>query len=353
MGHIYIVRDMGNCLSYRLKIVHEQDPEHDLNEDTNLPKNVTRFSYKSLQNATNNFRTKIKDNGFSSFYKGTLEDGSEVMVKVFETVNNNIDFNSLVKIMSGVKHKNVVELIGFCLEGNHKMLVHDFVGDYSWLELLFPASGVRTLVLPWHRRVSICHGIARAIEYLHYGISPRVVLCDVKPRNVLMDSSFNPKIVDFEVACLLEDDESHDSGNIRGTVGYIDPEFFRTGRCSEKVDVYAFGITMLEIISGRRNLKFVQDSVRISLVDEAWELRESGRIPDIVDSTLSEFSEDEVIRFVTAALSCVQLPSELRPSISDLRLMLSDGYDFSNTVLIRPPRDYWQRSSPDELSSIK
>ncbi|KMT15488.1 hypothetical protein BVRB_3g058420 isoform B [Beta vulgaris subsp. vulgaris] len=341
---------MGNCLSYRLKIVHEQDPEHDLNEDTNLPKNVTRFSYKSLQNATNNFRTKIKDNGFSSFYKGTLEDGSEVMVKVFETVNNNIDFNSLVKIMSGVKHKNVVELIGFCLEGNQKMLVHDFVGDYSWLELLFPASGVRTLVLPWHRRVSICHGIARAIEYLHYGISPRVVLCDVKPRNVLMDSSFNPKIVDFEVACLLEDDESHDSGNIRGTVGYIDPEFFRTGRCSEKVDVYAFGITMLEIISGRRNLKFVQDSVGISLVDEAWELRESGRIPDIVDSTLSEFSEDEVIRFVTAALSCVQLPSELRPSISELRLMLSDDYDFSNTVLIRPPRDYWQRSSPDELS---
>lgn len=317
---------MGGCLSYRLKLIRDLNP----NEDTLLG-NVTSFSYKSLKKATNNFSNRLRSNGFPSSYKGTLTDGLQVIVNVYRTDYSVIDLASIIKIMSGVRHQNVVELIGYCIEGNHKMLVHEFVGDCSLDQLLFPdsSSGVGDRsVLDWPMRVSICFKIVRVLEYLHCGISPRVVLRDFKPGNVLMDSSFNPKIVGFECSSLLEDSELDRSSRICGTIGYLDIEYCITGRYSEKTDVFSFGITLLEIISGKKNLRFI-------LVNWAWDLQASGRIPEIVDPTLSQVSEDEVIRFVKVALSCVQY-SELRPSMSEVRVMLSDGYDFSNMVLTRP-----------------
>lgn len=345
---------MGGCLSYRVKLVRDRLP----NEDS-LLQNVTTFSVRSLKKATNNFSTNrlIRQNRYSKSYKGILKDGSVVIVKDFSFLLERVlDFTSMIKLMSGVRHQNVVELIGYCIEDDQRMVVHEFVGDYTLDQLLLSDSRVGDVVLDWPSRVSICHGIARALDYLHNGVSPRVVVRDVKPRNILMDCSFNPKIMDFDISCLLEDGESHHSGNVVGTIGYMDHEYAMTGRYSEKTDVYAFGITLLEIISGRRYLlPSGQDHKWSDLGKWAWELRLSDRIPEIADPTLSEFSEDEVTRFVNVALSCVQCPSGLRPSMSEVRLMLSDGYDFSKMVITRPElpttsTNLSLRSSFDELS---
>ncbi|KAL2920857.1 hypothetical protein RDABS01_012348 [Bienertia sinuspersici] len=282
-----------------------------------------------MRKATNNFSPslEIRNNGSSRCYKGILDDGSEVVVMVYS--DRSIDFTSMIRIMSDLRHKNVVELIGYCIEDDHRILVHEFVGGYNLYELLKSED----VVLDWCSRVSICHGIAYGLEYLHNAISPCVVHGDVNPRKILMDCSLNPKIAYFGD----QSDYSCSEVTVCCTLGYMDPELCLTGRYSEKTDVYAFGITLLVIVNGAQNPVFLRGNGRTNLVDWAWELRESGRIAEIIDKRLlSEFSEDQLTRLVNVALSCVQLPSDRRPSMSDVRRMLSDSYDYSHMVVTTP-----------------
>lgn len=332
---------MGGVLSYRLKLVRDQTP----NKST-LHGNITCFSYKSLERATNNFRDRVRDGEFSSSsYKGKLEDGSNVIVKVYTNMYIRVfsmygGLTSKLKIMSEVRHQNLVQLIGYCIEDDHSMLVHDFVGDYSLDELLFSNSIVK---LDWRKRVFICRRIARGLEYLHFGANPPVVHRDVKPSSIFVDSSFNPKIADFELSCYLQDNDGRQPILGPRSRGYYDPEYLETNHYSEKTDVYAFGITLLEIISGKKIFHNGRD-----LKKWAWKLRESGKIPEIVDPNLAEFSEEEVIRFTNVALACVQSPLDLRPTMSEVRLMLSDNYEISSISLARP-RSHIQQSFSDKM----
>ncbi|XP_057527653.1 cold-responsive protein kinase 1-like [Amaranthus tricolor] len=330
---------MGGVLSSRVKLVRDQTP----NKPT-FPGNITCFSYKSLEKATNNFRNRVREDGFSSSYKGNLDDGSNVIVKVYRTRYEYAEFTSMIKIMFEVRHQNLVQIIGYCVEDDHRMLVHDFIGDYSLFDLLFSNSIVEDIELDWRRRVLICRRIARGLEYLHFGANPPVVHRDVKPSSIFVDSSFNPKIADFEISSYLQDED--EDGRVAGTICYIDAEYLTTGRYSEKTDVYSFGITLLEIISGKKT------SFGLILQEWAWELRESGRIPEIVDPNLAQFSEEEVIRFTNVALSCVQFDSDLRPSMSEVRLMLSDNYHTSSISLARPRSLPEQWNSENELTDV-
>lgn len=321
------------CWGYRFKVVRNQAQTEDTFH------NVRLFSFKSIQKATNNFNTKLGSGGFSSDYKGTLENGTLVVVNVLRHGQGDVTLESIINIMSRIKHRNVVEFIGCCVEGDHRIIVYEFAGDQRLDQLLFD-SNTKDVELSWPRRASICLGVARGLEYLHIGVSRRVVHRDVKPSNVLIDEHYNPKIVDFEIAHLFEDDASHHSGTICGTLHYMDPEYFTTGRFTEKVDVYGFGMLLLEVITGRKAMEFWREDRDITLVNWVWEHRESDRVLEVIDPRLTEFSEDEVMRFIDVALFCVQVSSHLRPSMSEVLLMLSGGYDFNKKALRKPEPEF-------------
>ncbi|KMT15479.1 hypothetical protein BVRB_3g058340 [Beta vulgaris subsp. vulgaris] len=335
--------DVRSCWGYKLKLVRSEQET----KDTHL-NNVRLFSLKELKKATNNFGANavLGRGGFSSYYKGTLENGTVVAVVVptvgnadQKCVSNSPD---LVDMLSRIRHRNVVEFIGCCLDGSRRIMVYEFAGDNNLDQLLFLGnSEAKRSELNWSRRASICIGIARGLEYLHEGITHRVVHRDIKPSNVVLDSNFNPKIVDFGIAQLSDHDVSHHSCSIAGTLGYLDPEYILTARLTEKADVYSFGIILLEVISGRKVREFQNKGSEATLVSWVWELRETDRVLEIVDPTLYDFPEDDVKRFIDVALSCVQSSSKLRPSMSEALLMLLGPYDFSKKVLKNPEHSIW------------
>lgn len=303
-----------------------QDMKHAIGNYTRL------FSFNELQKATNNFSTKLGMGDFSSCYMGTLENGTIVAVKVFKFRNADykldVEFKVLIKIMSQIRHPNVVEFIGCCVEDDHKIIVYEFMEGGSLAALLDD----KMSELSWPMRASICLGIARGLESIHGHVLHR----DFRPSNVLLDHSYNPKIVDFGMGHIFADYASDDNGNIPMNIGYIDPEYMICGgRSTKKTDVYAFGVLILEVISGRRIAQVsrvdmnsgreVALSLRDgkSLVNWAQQHGENGSFMEIIDPTLSEFPEDEAKRFIDAALSCVHSSLNVRPEMSEVSLMLS------------------------------
>ncbi|KAJ8445243.1 hypothetical protein Cgig2_024449 [Carnegiea gigantea] len=296
--------------------------------------NVKLFSYRSLLKATDHFATRMGQGGFGPSFKGTLKDGTIVFIKRLY-IAGPLDEKFLlprVKMMSRIRHPNVVEFVGCCVEDNEWILVNEFIGVHNLQELLFDHHLPQT----WAMRAHICLGVALGLEYLHNGISRRVVHGDIKPRNIVLDENYNPKIVGCEAAHVLDDNALHYSGPISGTVGYMDPEFLFTGKCTQKADVYGFGILLLEVISGTKVMRFLGDS-GITLLDWVREQQQHNRpLHEIVDPRLTEFPEDEVMRFIDVALLCIQVSSQLRPSMSEVLPMLSGDCDFTERVQSRP-----------------
>ncbi|KAL2920859.1 putative receptor protein kinase ZmPK1 [Bienertia sinuspersici] len=316
---------MKSCWNYGPKLDHNHQKEYEQNlqlekEMENNLRNYTRvFSYKELQIATNNFSSKLGMSDFSSCYKGTLEDETKVAVKVFMVKNADhklyLEFLALIKIMSEIQHQNVVTLIGCCIDNDHIIIVYEFMEGGSLAALI--DDKIRDL--SWAKRASICLGIAQGLEYLHNHALHR----DLRPSNVLLDSSFNPKIVDFGITNLFAEYTEYSmyssDGNymIPKNVSYMAPEYMMYGRWTKKRDVYGFGVVLLEVISGKRFVKCLEDGKK-------WvrQIGEYGSIKEVIDTTLSEYPEDEVKRIIDVAFSCIQFSSDLRPSMSEVCLTL-------------------------------
>ncbi|KAH8511905.1 hypothetical protein H0E87_009182 [Populus deltoides] len=226
--------------------------------DGDLLQDVNHISYNELRSATDNFHSsnKIGRGGFGDVYKGTLRSGIQVAVKTLSAQSKQgaREFLNEIKTISNVRHPNLVELIGCCVQGANRILVYEYLENNS-LDRALLGSRSTNIRLDWGRRSAICLGIARGLAFLHEELVPHIVHRDIKASNILLDKDLNPKIGDFGLAKLFPDNITHISTRIAGTTGYLAPEYALGGQLTMKADVYSFGVLILEIISGRNSTK--------------------------------------------------------------------------------------------------
>ncbi|KAM0872976.1 hypothetical protein ACQ4PT_038415 [Festuca glaucescens] len=290
------------------------------------------LSYSELRSATENFSSNnlLGQGGYGSVYKGKLTDGRFVAVKQLSEASRQgkKEFATEIETISRVQHRNLVKLYGCCLEGNKPLLVYEYLENGSLDRALF---GKGSAHLDWPTRFEICLGVARGLAYLHEESAIRVVHRDIKASNILLDANLNPKISDFGLAKLYDDQETHVSTKVAGTFGYLAPEYAMRGHMTEKVDVFAFGVVVLETLAGRPNY-YTKDEDKVYIFEWVWELYEDNRPLDILDPRLEEFNSEEVLRAIKVALVCTQGSPHQRPPMSRVVAMLTGDVEAPDVV---------------------
>ncbi|OMO92551.1 hypothetical protein COLO4_17487 [Corchorus olitorius] len=295
--------------------------KHDENNELHgLDLQTGYFSLKQIKAATNNFDSanKIGEGGFGPVYKGVLSDGTVIAVKQLSSKSKqgNREFVNEIGMISALQHQNLVKLYGCCIEGNQLLLVYEYLENNSLARALFGRDDQR-ITLDWSRRKKICMGIAKGLAYLHEESRLKIVHRDIKATNVLLDKDLNAKISDFGLAKLDEEENTHISTRIAGTIGYMAPEYAMRGYLTDKADVYSFGVVLLEIVSGKSNTNYRPKEEFVYLLDWAYVLQEQGNLLELVDPSLgSHFSKEEASRMLNLALLCTNPSPTLRPSMS-------------------------------------
>uniref|UniRef100_A0A1J3I593 non-specific serine/threonine protein kinase n=2 Tax=Noccaea caerulescens TaxID=107243 RepID=A0A1J3I593_NOCCA len=292
------------------------------------------FTWRQLQAATNNFdeANKLGEGGFGPVFKGELSDGSLIAVKQLssKSCQGNREFVNEIGMISGLDHPNLVNLYGCCVEKDQLMLVYEYMENNS---LALALSGKSSLKLDWAARQKICVGIAKGLEFLHEGSMIRMVHRDIKATNVLLDADLNPKISAFGLARLHEEEHTHISTKIAGTIGYMAPEYALWGQLTEKADVYSFGIVAMEIVSGKSNTKQGGTDDHVSLINWVLKLQQTGDIMEILDPVLEgDFNSKEAVRMIKVALVCTNSSPSLRPTMSEAVKMLEGVIGITEVV---------------------
>ncbi|CAL5368228.1 unnamed protein product [Camellia sinensis] len=294
------------------------------------------YSYKDLKSATKKFseENKLGEGGFSDVYKGTLKNGNIIAVKklALSSSRAKADFESEVKLISNVHHRNLIRLLGCSNKGPELLLVYEYMANGSLDRFLY---GERRGALNWKQRFEIIFGTARGLAYLHEQFHVCIIHRDIKSSNILLDDDFQPKIADFGLARLLPEDQSHLSTRFAGTLGYTAPEYAIHGQLSEKVDTYSFGVVVLEIISGRKCNEMKVESTEF-LLEQAWKLYEDDMHLKLVDDSMNEYREEEVKKVIEIALMCTQSPVSVRPTMSEVVVLLVSERSIELTRPTRP-----------------
>ncbi|KAF5742535.1 putative ATP binding protein [Tripterygium wilfordii] len=305
------------------------------------PSTVHAFSYKQLQLATNHFHSsnKIGDGGFGSVYKGRLEDGRLVAVKVFsiESRKGDEEFMAEIASVSDISHENLVRLHGGCIDGPSRIIVYDYMENNNLAQTLHGGEKIREKI-NWKIRREICLGIARGLTHIHEEVKPHIVHRDIKARNVLLDHKFVPKLSDFGLSKLFSDNITHISTRVAGTLGYLAPEYAISGHLSRKSDMYSFGVLLLEIVSGRTAVDFDIQLGEHYLVQKAWDMYQANKLEELVDPTLTWNSSDiiEAVLFLKVGLLCVQQKCRRRPSMCVAVKMMRDEIDINDVQISEP-----------------
>ncbi|XP_057856581.1 probable LRR receptor-like serine/threonine-protein kinase At1g07650 isoform X3 [Cryptomeria japonica] len=320
------------CLSFifirkRKRMKSRSLAANDDTELTNMDTISNTFSLEVIKNATNDFNpeNKIGEGGFGAVFKGILPDGKMVAVKqMFPKARRGIrDFLNEVGTISAMQHPNLVELYGFCVEGKQLLLVYEYMENNSLARCLYGPKEYR-LNLDWPRRYNISLGIAHGLAYLHEGSRLRIIHRDIKTMNILLDQHLNPKISDFGLAKLFDQDKTHVTTRLAGTMGYMAPEYALKGRLTEKADVYSFGVVVLEVVSGRSRIDKKLREEMVYLLEWTWHLYEKKMLLDLLDVNLknSGYSKEEVLRVINVGLLCTHESPSQRPSMSTVVGML-------------------------------
>ncbi|KAL1537962.1 putative leucine-rich repeat receptor-like serine/threonine-protein kinase isoform X1 [Salvia divinorum] len=288
------------------------------------------FTLRQIRAATNNFdpANKIGEGGFGPVYKGVLLDKTIIAVKQLSSKSKqgNREFVNEIGMISALQHPHLVKLYGCCIEGNQLLLVYEYLENNSLARALFGPEE-HQLHLDWPMRQNICIGIARGLAYLHEESRLKIVHRDIKATNVLLDKNLVPKISDFGLAKLDEEDNTHISTRIAGTFGYMAPEYAMRGYLTDKADVYSFGVVVLEIVSGRSNSSIKPKEDSFYLLDWANSLKARGNLLELVDRRLeSSFNKEEITRAINVALICTNVVAAERPSMSTVVSIL-EGKD--------------------------
>ena len=301
-----------------------------------------RYSYSDIKKMTNSMRDKLGEGGYGGVYKGKLIDGRLVAVKILKaSKGNGEEFINEVASISSTSHVNVVTLVGFCLEGHKRALIYDFMANGSLEKFIYGGSHLKSSGdhLGWEKLYEIAMGIAQGLEYLHRGCNTRILHFDIKPHNILLDEDFCPKIADFGLAKLCARKESIVSMlGARGTIGYIAPEVFSRnfGGVSHKADVYSYGMMVLEMVGGRKNVDSrVSHSSEIYFPEYVYSrlvLDEDLGLEDVMSK-----EENEIARKMTlVGLWCIQTDPSQRPSMNKVMDMLEGSAE----ALEIPPRPF-------------
>ncbi|XXG46273.1 hypothetical protein AAC387_Pa02g1156 [Persea americana] len=314
---------------HRQKLMeHRPDPSM-------LGMRIHSFTFKELEHATKGFKEELDRGAFGVVYKGVLELDSRhlVAVKMLDMVvekgEADKEFETEVAAIGQTHHKNLARLLGFCNEGQHRLLVYEFVSSGSLASFLFGS-----MRPDWNQRMQIALGIARGLVYLHEECSTQIIHCDINPQNILLDESFTPRISGFGLAKLMKADQTRSITSIRGTRGYVSPEWFKNMPITTKVDVYSFGVLLLEILCCRRNIEAdLENEERVILTDWAYDCYSETKLDLLVEND-EEAMDDmkKVERMVMVAIWCIQENPMMRPGMMKVTEMLEGVVEVSKPL---------------------
>ncbi|KAG7941938.1 hypothetical protein I3843_16G073900 [Carya illinoinensis] len=306
------------------------------------------FSYDELKKCTNNFTesNEIGSGGYGKVYRGMLSDGLVVAIKRAQqgSMQGGLEFKTEIELLSRVHHKNLVGLVGFCFEQGEQMLVYEFLPNGTLRESLSGKSGI---YLDWKRRLRIALGSARGLAYLHELANPPIIHRDVKSSNILLDENLTAKVADFGLSKLVSDgSKGHVSTQVKGTLGYLDPEYYMTQQLTEKSDVYSFGVVMLELVTAKQPIEKGKYVVREVLTamnkndDEYYGLR------SMIDSSIRNITNLIGFgRFLELAMQCVEDSAADRPTMSEVvkaleTILQNDGMATNSTSASSSATDF-------------
>ncbi|XP_023759152.2 PR5-like receptor kinase [Lactuca sativa] len=317
------------------------------NKDVNVEKFLgnhqflaKRYTYLQVKKMTNLFELKLGQGGFGSVYKGTLSNGSLVAVKILsESKGNGEDFINEVASVGRTSHVNIVSLVGFCFEGDKKALIYEFMPNGSLEKFIYNPGFLSSSQLGWEKLHEIAIGIARGLEYLHSGCNTQILHFDIKPHNILLDKDFSPKISDFGLAKLSPERRSMMSMSLmRGTPGYIAPELFSRsfGQVSHKSDVYSYGMMILEMVGGRKNVEVGVDHTS-EIYFPHWIYKKVKFNEELgLHTSMSDEEKEMVRKMIIVGLWCIQTNPVNRPTIMKALEMLEGDLE----SLEIPPKPY-------------
>ncbi|PHT34736.1 L-type lectin-domain containing receptor kinase IV.1 [Capsicum baccatum] len=302
----------------------------DVIESWELEVGPHRYSYQELKQATRGFKDSelLGLGGFGKVYKGVLQNSNmEIAVKRIshESKQGLREFVSEISSIGRLRHRNLVQLVGWCRRRGDLLLVYDFMPNGSLDNFLFEKT---RMVLTWEQRFKIIKGVASGLLYLHEGYEQVVVHRDVKASNVLLDGELNGRLGDFGLARLYEHGSNPSTTRVVGTLGYLAPELPRTGQATEKSDVFAFGALLLEVVCGRRPIESKAGPEELVLVDVVWNKWREGKVLDVIDKRLKgDFNESEVLMVLKLGLMCSNNEASSRPSMRQVMSYLEGEAD--------------------------
>ncbi|KAG2313472.1 hypothetical protein Bca52824_025029 [Brassica carinata] len=288
------------------------------------------FKYKELVSVTSDFSPDnfIGKGGSSRVYRGCLSNGREVAVKILKQTEDVLnDFVAEIEIITTLCHKNIISLLGFCFEDKNLLLVYNYLSRGS-LEENLHGNKKDPLAFQWRERYNVAVGVAEALDYLHNSASQPVIHRDVKSSNILLSDDFEPQLSDFGLARWASISTTHIvCSDVAGTFGYLAPEYFMYGKVNDKIDVYAFGVVLLELLSGRKPISSGCPKGQESLVMWAKPILEDGKYSQLLDPTLRDNNGDQMQRMVLAATLCIRRSPQARPKMSVVLKLLKGDED--------------------------
>ncbi|XP_031499298.1 G-type lectin S-receptor-like serine/threonine-protein kinase SD2-5 [Nymphaea colorata] len=308
-----------------------------------------RFSYEELKTATGDFQTILGQGGFGSVFEGVLNDGTRIAVKRLDNIGQGMkEFVAEVQTIGSIHHMNLVRLVGFCARKSHRLLVYEYMSNGSLDKWIFHENGNPSL--DWKTRQSIIIGTSKGLCYLHEECSHRIAHLDVKPQNILLDENYSAKLSDFGLSKLISRDQSQVVTTMRGTPGYLAPEWL-SASISEKADVYSFGVVVMEVVCGRRNLDLSQPEGSRHLLKLLY-LAQENQLLDLVDMTDEERSRDgeEAVRVMRIAMWCLQNDDTRRPPMSQVVKALEGTIELDGHIELDPFYAMERRSSSQTQS---
>ncbi|KAJ7568773.1 hypothetical protein O6H91_01G047500 [Diphasiastrum complanatum] len=301
-----------------------------------------RFSLKELHQATKGFSCKLGSGGFGSVYEGILSSGEKIAVKKLESSNQGEkEFIAEVSAMGVISHVHIVKLCGFCAEGSNRLIVYEFMANGSLDRWLFrKGTADQDGFLDWKTRYQVALSTARGIAYLHEECREPILHLDIKPENILLDQQFEAKVSDFGMSKLLLDrDMSSVVTRVRGTPGYLAPEWLLNSVATKKCDVFSFGMLLLELVSGRRNIDTTKLGLEstLSWYFPAWavsKIQASDSVMDLIEAQMRDsVSEEQVLGVIQVALWCIQENPSIRPTMESVVQMLEGHITISDPPL--------------------
>ncbi|XP_047053732.1 PR5-like receptor kinase [Lolium rigidum] len=278
-----------------------------------------RFTFLQLEVATEQFRDKLGEGGFGSVFEGKLGGGKIAVKRLDHAGQGRKEFSAEVQTIGSIHHINLVKLIGFCVEKSHRLLVYEYMPKGSLDRWIYCQHENNAPPLDWSMRCKIITHIAKGLSYLHEECMKRIAHLDIKPQNILLDDNFNAKISDFGLCKLIDRDMSQVVTRMRGTPGYLAPEWL-TSQITEKADVYSFGVVVMEVISGRKNIDASRSEESIHLIALLEEKVKCDNLVDLIDKNNDnmEAHQQDAIQMMKLAMWCLQIDCKRRPKMSEV-----------------------------------